>query len=533
MLPIKQYTHNDDDTTMDIDRYIRVQRHLQGLHRQYGNVVTKLLWRQMGLDQWQHSGTTAAMNNRALMNSGSRSSSSGSCDDAAVRSSVSQLFTRRLCEALEMSDWKEVVSAHKCPVTCLSVDTSEQRYLLSAGADATVAVYDMEEDVGIGEHTHTLCAHRGGDGHCRSRRGSSDGDNTLQSSRCVFGNTAQDDNGGGGGGLNSGGDGVRYKRSRFEAICRASRNNSHAYSISCVEWYPHDTGMFVTGSYDRFINIWDTNRMVPVYKFKFPNKVYALSMSPAVARQTTLIAGACRHPNVRLCDMATGAFVQVLSGHKDAVMDVKFSPVDEHMVATGSVDQTIRIWDLRKPGWLFCLDQYHTHLNPKQSHEVMKRFSTRKYHAGTEVPTAHNSLINALAFTPDGRHLLSSGKDNRLRQWDVQTGENTLVSYPGIVNANQTGYRFAISTDGSVVYHPNDGNIGYYDVKSGALLGELEGHYNTVTACVFYDKEQELISAGHDRQIFIWAPKRRNDSFRESLDHSNDNDDSDNWSDAS
>lgn len=33
----------------------------------------------------------------------------------------------------------------------------------------------------------------------------------------------------------------------------------HKYAISSATWYPIDTGLFVTGSYDHHINVWDTN----------------------------------------------------------------------------------------------------------------------------------------------------------------------------------------------------------------------------------------------------------------------------------
>ena len=33
----------------------------------------------------------------------------------------------------------------------------------------------------------------------------------------------------------------------------------HKYAISSAIWYPVDTGLFITGSYDHHINVWDTN----------------------------------------------------------------------------------------------------------------------------------------------------------------------------------------------------------------------------------------------------------------------------------
>lgn len=55
---------------------------------------------------------------------------------------------------------------------------------------------------------------------------------------------------------------------------------------------------------------------------------------------------------------------------------VKWSNVDEYLLATGSCDQTIRLWDIRRAGWLMCLDQFNTQHNPK--HQNVNEFSTKK-----------------------------------------------------------------------------------------------------------------------------------------------------------
>lgn len=35
--------------------------------------------------------------------------------------------------------------------------------------------------------------------------------------------------------------------------------HGHKYAVSSAIWYPVDTGLFVTGSYDHYVNVWDTN----------------------------------------------------------------------------------------------------------------------------------------------------------------------------------------------------------------------------------------------------------------------------------
>lgn len=40
-----------------------------------------------------------------------------------------------------------------------------------------------------------------------------------------------------------------------------NRQDRHKYAVTSVGWYPFDTGMFVTSSYDTTIKVWDTNTM--------------------------------------------------------------------------------------------------------------------------------------------------------------------------------------------------------------------------------------------------------------------------------
>ena len=35
--------------------------------------------------------------------------------------------------------------------------------------------------------------------------------------------------------------------------------NGHKFAISAAVWYPVDTGLFVTASFDQYVKVWDTN----------------------------------------------------------------------------------------------------------------------------------------------------------------------------------------------------------------------------------------------------------------------------------
>lgn len=40
-----------------------------------------------------------------------------------------------------------------------------------------------------------------------------------------------------------------------------SHPDVHRFSVETVQWYPHDTGMFTSSSFDKTLKIWDTNTL--------------------------------------------------------------------------------------------------------------------------------------------------------------------------------------------------------------------------------------------------------------------------------
>jgi DNA excision repair protein ERCC-8 len=138
------------------------------------------------------------------------------------------------------------------------------------------------------------------------------------------------------------------------------------------------------------------------------------------------------------------------------------SPTSEFMIATGSVDQTIRFWDIRRgAGPLLILDQHNNDTSsllsipPSSSSSSSPMGSVvRDGHRSTGLVSSHNGAITHMAFTPDGRTLLSSGTDRRLRSWDTLSGRNTLVNFPDTKNAARFN-RFTISPDAQFVFYPN------------------------------------------------------------------------------
>ncbi|CAI8602508.1 unnamed protein product [Vicia faba] len=136
-----------------------------------------------------------------------------------------------------------------------------------------------------------------------------------------------------------------------------------------------DTGLFVTGSYDHYVNVWDTNTTQVVVNFKMPDKLELRMYKFGFVN----------------CDIASGAFAHTLSGHRDGVMTVEWSASSEWVLITGGCDGAIRFWDIRHAGCFQVLNQSRTQLGRRPP--ILKRSSITK-ESSTKMHAAQKKFVN-------------------------------------------------------------------------------------------------------------------------------------------
>ncbi|XP_065518043.1 DNA excision repair protein ERCC-8 isoform X3 [Lathamus discolor] len=281
-----------------------------------------------------------------------------------------------------------------------------------------------------------------------------------------------------------------------KALCSVGRSHPdvHKFSVETVQWYPHDTGMFTSSSFDKTLKIWDTNTLKSADAFHFKGTVYSHHMSP-VATNHCLVAVGTKSPKVQLCDLKSGSFSHILQGHRQEVLAVAWSPRHEYILATGSADGRVKLWDVRRAsGCLSTLDQ-HNGEKSKASSEAAN--------------SAHTGRVNGLCYTNDGLHLLTTGTDDRMRLWNSFTGENTLVNYGKVCNESRKGLKFTISCDcdPEFAFVPYGSTIAVYAVFTGELITMLRGHYTAVNCCVFQPNFQFYLIPGiGSKRNFIFPP---------------------------
>jgi WD40 repeat protein len=128
---------------------------------------------------------------------------------------------------------------------------------------------------------------------------------------------------------------------------------------------------------------------------------------------------------------------------------------------------------------------------------------------------AHENSVFVVRYTPDGRYLLSGGRDAHLKVWDLEREAAPVHAQPA--------HWFTIN---DIVFHPEgrwfatasrDKTIKIWNPDNFQLLKVLEsardrGHLNSVNRLLWSSYRDYLVSAGDDRGIIVWEVSEFDDS---------------------
>ncbi|PVH15805.1 uncharacterized protein CXQ87_003660 [Candidozyma duobushaemuli] len=127
---------------------------------------------------------------------------------------------------------------------------------------------------------------------------------------------------------------------------------------------------------------------------------------------------------------------KVLSGHKRKVGHVAFHPCAENVIASCSLDYTVKIWDL-------------------ESGEA-------------KLTLPHKDLVTSFAFNYNGSLLATTSRDKKLRIWDVRA-EKVISEGPGHTGAKPSRVVWAGNTNRVITTgfsRMSDRQVGVWDVDN-------------------------------------------------------------------
>jgi len=185
----------------------------------------------------------------------------------------------------------------------------------------------------------------------------------------------------------------------------------------------------------------------------------------------TLLAAGCRDRAVHIWRKKDGEWRAVVVLHTfSAWVDVvAVSPDGAFLVAATSDESLIHVF--RTSDW--------------------EEVATRK---------AHKGGVLAAVFSPDGKRLVTAGKDRLVVVWNTTTWKEEAILRCGNISAT----RLAFSPDGSHLAVALGSWMTIWNTKDWKKLKRKEGHTRSIESLSFSPDGKMLASVGLDERLCIW-----------------------------
>ncbi|HKD41644.1 MAG TPA: protein kinase [Myxococcaceae bacterium] len=213
-----------------------------------------------------------------------------------------------------------------------------------------------------------------------------------------------------------------------------------------------------------------------------------------------------------LLEFPSGKTIVLLDSHDKRVLSAQFSP-DSQLLATGSADHTLRIWNARNGALIRTLEGHTAEIRAVAFDGEGKRLASggedKKVYvwdlaSGARLLeiAAFRGWIRAISFSRDGTRIATASRDKRLIIWNAQTGQVVLPIHEAktaninFVEFNPTG-DFLVTSDVA-------GAVSVWDAHSGRMLSSDVHKIGALSqARLSRDGQRALSVIEHD--LAIWT----------------------------
>jgi WD40 repeat protein/serine/threonine protein kinase len=223
-----------------------------------------------------------------------------------------------------------------------------------------------------------------------------------------------------------------------------------------------------------------------------------------------MLASGSKDKTIQIWDLATGKSIRTFGGDSSTIWSVAFDS-NGTKLATGTGFWRVMLWDLKTGQVIRSLDHtasvWSVAFSPDG--QVVASGSGDKTTKISDAATGnlqqnlpdHTDFVYSVAFTPDGKSLVSASKDKKITIVDVATGRllKTLEGHGDAVRS------VAVSPDGkTIVSGSYDESIKIWNLETGDLIRSIKGHSDDIVSVAISPDGKFIASGSKDKTIKIW-----------------------------
>jgi WD40 repeat protein/tRNA A-37 threonylcarbamoyl transferase component Bud32 len=301
-----------------------------------------------------------------------------------------------------------------------------------------------------------------------------------------------------------------YNVSTRRPIGKALRYGSRVTSLA----FSPDGRLFVAGGHGSQVVVWDAQAPAtrPLHTLEHPAPVLAVAFS----LDSTHIAAGCDDGYAYIWSVSgeAGTRVRTSRRHDGPVRAVAFHP-QKSMLVTGGLDGIIRVWNTsdgslagRRP-ITQAVGVYAVAFRPPRGDVIASGTednNVQLYDPLTSEPYAlpieHEGSVISVAFSPDGRTLLTGCQDQYARTWEIPAAPSAqeVARHQGRVTALEFGPGAE-----SVLTAGEDGVVRLRS-RAGEDLGPPHSHPGPVLSVALSHDGRLAVSGSADGLVRAWDP---------------------------
>jgi WD40 repeat protein/serine/threonine protein kinase len=278
----------------------------------------------------------------------------------------------------------------------------------------------------------------------------------------------------------------------------------------------HDGRKIVSGGIDKTAMVWElaTGRELLTLKGHTDAVVTA-----AFSSDDQRILTGCLDQTARLWDAVSGRELRRFDGETAAFAR------DDRLILTGGLDKTVRLWDastgvevLRVPGQDAALSPdgrkivatggFTSVLAPSAAGRKATLWDVESRRELLSL-NGHSEVVFSVAFSPDGRRIVTCSRDNTAKVWDAATGANLLT-----LRHRLQIERASFSSDGKrIVTASEDQTAKVWNAETGQELLTLTGHTGGLYSAVFSPDDRLIVTTSRDGTVKVWDPEAVREVF--------------------